>query len=145
MTNVPNADNVAGLHDAELYLVKMDRENATIDLGFKCIDHSVCTISFGKIWNYRIENIITQNVVSRILVSNTLRGFGDDLEKTVRWAFSIGNTLFISDEYVKEYVQRINSGELLLVYLDPSWGAEVAVIAEVMTVSRVAPAKSDAS
>jgi hypothetical protein len=79
----------------------------------------------------RIENLQLQNDVSRVLVSDAGAGFGDDLERLARWTSS-GNTgaLLISAQNLRRHLAGIRVGELRLLCVDPSWGAESGVIAE---------------
>lgn len=127
---VTSAD-LSVLHDAELNLVAMGREEAKLRLGFKAVDQGVHIISFHQVLTLRIDNLQFQNVVSRVLLSDAATGFKDDLERVVRWTCSgSANDLLISEQNLQKHLTGIRSGRLQLLYIDPSWGAEIGVIAE---------------
>jgi hypothetical protein len=119
------------LHDAGLTRVAVDREASELRLGFRAVDQSMHWLSFYRVLTLRIDNFQLQNVVSRVLASGSGAEFGDDLERVFRWTSS-GNTgaLLISEQNLRRHVARIRAGELRLLYVDPSWGAEIGVIAE---------------
>ena len=60
-------DLLRGLHDAELCTVSMDRGNQKLELGFNKSDGTTCNLKFTRVLTSRINNILYQNVVSRIL------------------------------------------------------------------------------
>lgn len=128
---VLTAADLSVLHDAELCLVAMDREAARLRLGFKGVDRSVRSVSFHGVLTHRIDNVQYQNVVSRILVSDAGLPFDDDMERIVRWTCSLpGDHVLISNEKLQAHMARVRSGDLRLFYAEPSWGAEIGVIAE---------------
>ena len=130
------ATDLSGLHDAELCLVSMNRATASLRLEFKNIDQSTSKISFDGVLTYRINNIQYQHVISRIIVSGVTPDFGGDLEKTARWTCSgSSNELLIPEKNLQNHVGRILSGNLILFYVEPSWGAEIGVIAEAINMS----------
>lgn len=129
--SVLTAIDLTFLHDAELCLVAMDREAATLRLGFKVVDQGVRSLSFRGVLTHRIENLQYQNVVSRILVSGADLQSDSDIERIMRWTCSIpGDRLLFPEQRLQEHVARVRSGDLRLLYVEPSWGAEVGVIAE---------------
>jgi hypothetical protein len=128
---VQTAADLSVLHDAELYLVAMDREAAELRLGFKGVDRGVRSVSFHGVLTHRIDNVQCQNVVSRILVSDAGLPLDGDIERLVRWTSSVpGGRLLISEQKLQAHMARVRSGELRLFYAEPSWGAEIGVIAE---------------
>jgi hypothetical protein len=119
------------LHDAELTLVAVDREESELRLGFRAADQSTHRILFYRVLTLRIDNLQLQNVVSRVLVSDAGAGFGDDLERVVRWTCSgSADALLISEQNLRRHVARVRAGELRLLHVEPSWGAEIGVIGE---------------
>ena len=115
------------LHDAELCLVAMDRDAAKLRLGFRMVDHAVQMITFYDVLTYRIDNVQSQNVVSRIILSDA--DAPDDLEQMVRWSCSAGRDLLMPEQNFRRHLARVRSGELRLFYAEPSWGAASGVIA----------------
>jgi hypothetical protein len=111
----------------------MDRSNQKLELGFNKSDGTTCNLIFTGVLTYRINNILYQNVVSRILDSGTDRGVGSDLDTIARWTCGAEDKLMISEENLVRHTARIQSGELRLFYVEPSWGAEIGVIAKAIS------------
>lgn len=131
------AADLSDMHDAELFRVSMDRDHWSLELEFKGEDQTVYKILFSGILAYKINNIQYQNVVSRILTSRFTPDLEGDLEKVVRWTSSgSANDLLISEENLRKNIGRIRSGELQLYYVEPSWGAEIGVIAQTASLTR---------
>jgi len=129
--SVLNAIDLSVMHDAELYLVAMDRDAGTLRLGFKGVDQRIRSFSFRGVLTHRIDNVQYQNVVSRILVSGTGLLSDDEAERIIRWTSSISSgRLLISEQILQGHIARVRSGDLRLLYGEPSWGAEFGVIAE---------------
>ena len=133
--NLLKAADLSALHDSELYLVRRDRDYRSLKLGFRNIDRTFSNMLFGNILTYRMDNIQCQDVVSRIIASNTTSGFEDNIEKIARWTSSVANNLLISEDKLRTHIGKIRSGDLQLIYVQPSWGAEIGVIAETVTLS----------
>lgn len=124
------------LHDAELCLVSMDRENGKLQLGFRGVDRTIYLLSFERIITFRINNIQYQNVVSGALLFGVSKDFYEDLERVVKWICSGSEeNLLISEKNLRDYIAKVRSGDLQLLYVDPSWGAEIGVIAENVSMS----------
>ncbi len=122
-------DGIPNLHDWELHAVLMDRHSKTLKLGFRSPDsEATIEISFENIVTYKINNIQHQNVVSRIIVSDTSHD-AECLDRLTRWASSgAEGRLIIPERNLAAILERIHAGELGLFYVDPSWGAEIGVI-----------------
>jgi hypothetical protein len=124
------AADLSILHDAELCLVVMDRDAARLRLGFKGVDQLMRTMSFHGVLSHRIDNLIYQNVVSRIRVSDAGLSFDEEIRRVMRWICSSGDDLLISEQTLQDHSTRVRAGGFRLLYVEPSWGAEVGVIAE---------------
>ncbi len=123
--------DLLALHDAELFEVLMDRDANYLRLGFRNLDHAEIRIEFENILTYRIDNIRYQNVVSRLQMSNVSTNFDEELETAARWTCSgSSGALWSSEEILRNRIENIRDGNLQLLCLDPSCGAEVGVIAE---------------
>lgn len=135
-TSNASADRL-DLHDAELCLVTMDRELKTLALEFKTIDGTIRRVEFSNVFAQKIDNIQQQNVVSRVLRSDHPPGFGPDFNDILRWCCSgSSHSLLFSEERIDLISTEIREGALHLFYFDPTWGAEIGVIGQSMTVSK---------
>lgn len=128
--------DLLGLHDAELYLILMNREAKSLQLNFRCVGKQIYKFIFNEVLTYKINNVQYQNVVSRILVSNANIQFDDDLDQVVRWTCSGSlNDLLISEDNLRQHISNIRSSDLQFFCVEASWGAEVGVIAKSISVS----------
>ena len=123
-------------HDAELAKIAMNRSNKTLTLTFDMLNGTFESLEFHDILSYKISDVTYQNVVSRIFVSCSGGMDKAELFRIFRWICSSreGN-LLISEESFRQYEQDIFEGRLILLYLDPSWGAEAGVVCKRISVS----------
>jgi len=109
--------------------VRIDRIAKTLDLGFRAVDDRVVDFAFGGVVTFRIVDAHLQNVVSRVLVTPSGELLGDEIHRVVTWLFSSAEKELMVDRAVVEtHVGDILKGKKRLFYLDPSWGAEIAVL-----------------
>lgn len=129
--NVLTATDLSVLHDAELTLVAMEREQSELRLGFKAVDQRVQILSFRGLLTFRIDSVLLQNVVSRVLRSGVDIGSDGELERLVRWTCGEGSgNLLLAEQQFYCHLAKVRAGELRLLYVEPSWGAEIGVLAE---------------
>jgi len=137
--NVLEVVGTAALHDAELDLVAMDRSLGRLHLGFRGAYDAYFDVFFEGIVTYRINNLQYQNVVSQYLLASRDSTFNGDLEAVARWTSSgAEDRLLITEEALAAHLAKIRSGDLVLFYVEPSWGAEAGVIAESIRIARKA-------
>lgn len=132
LSRLPKIDQsiISRFHDAELIGVEMDREHKNLNLKFKLSNSELETIIFRKVAVFRILDLIPQNVVSRLLFSSMEHFSKQNLEYWIKWVGSLSDGVFITSEQVGEFIERINNKRMELFVLEPSFGAEVAVICE---------------
>ena len=126
-------EKVAELHDAELRFAEMRREEEELTLRFRCVSQQEITFQFSGVLTNKINNVQNQNVVSRCFIS-TGSGLNSDLEELVRWTSSVPpDKLLISESRLSQILLDIANGSLKFFYVDPSWGAEIGVIASCLS------------
>jgi hypothetical protein len=109
--------------------VRIDRIAKTLDLGFRAIDDRPIDITFGGVVMFRIADALLQNVVSKVLVAPSGRLLGEEIHRVVTWLFSSAERkLTVDPAVVEAHAGDILKGKRRLFYLDPSWGAEIAVL-----------------
>ena len=103
-----------------------------LELGFEKSDGQFVVISLRGLVAFRVVDFGLQNVVSRLLVQGfNLKLAKPELVDRVGWISNSCDGDQLSDlATVNTLVQRVDSGELLLFILEPSWGAEMIVLAE---------------
>lgn len=125
-----------GFHDAEMIALEVDRHARSVTLRFVLPDKGVRIVELGSVSHFRANDVIGQNVVSRMLVSSNGDFSPGDLLRWIRWVTSLDGTgPFATDEQIEAIRRQVEEGQLLLVVLEPSWGAELAVLAEAYSVS----------
>lgn len=117
------------LHDAELVSVTYKRKEKKASICVVCPDDSEMTLTLRGVKTVRVVDLISQNVISRVLHSGSMNFDISDLEKMVVWANSLSDgTCLISQDSVSDYVSEIKNGMLRLLAIEPSWGAEMVCI-----------------
>ncbi len=122
-------DALAKMHDAELVSVEVVREEKKLILGFQKAKAQVEYLFCNDVVAFRVNNFIFQNVVSRLIVSSDYSLNDEETLTWVKWIHSFNDTkTTIRPDAIDSYVKRIRDKELILFFIDPSWGGEVAAI-----------------
>lgn len=129
----PSEDILAEFHDAELQKIVMNRNQKTLALVFDLNSGKKRTISFYKVLAYKLSDIYYQNVVSRLLLSSVGTMDSIDLDQALGLVYD--RRPAGQPSYPDTIKSDILNQDLLLFYLDPSVGAEAAVIAKKILVS----------
>lgn len=124
------------IHDAELVGIEITDERKTVRLSL--IDNEkvgVALIASG-VTAFRLVDMGMQNVVYRLL---RLQGEtitpSIDLGERLGWVTScLDAPSYLSDAAMNDYLGRIKSGSLCLLLLEPSAGAELAILCESVTI-----------
>jgi hypothetical protein len=118
-------------HDAEFGTFSADRQAETAALLLHREDGTRAGFSFEGVRMLRASDFLNQNVVSRILLSS-VNPDRSEIADIVKWAYTVGSRVCITDAAFHEVMQRIAAAELHLFYVDPSVGAEIAILADVV-------------
>lgn len=120
---------LADFHDSEVVGITLDRENGVVRLEFSLEDGRRQTIAFSGVTGFRVDNLLQQNVVSRLLVSGIHEFTLGQLTHWVTWMNSTSTAPpFVRPDAIDDYVKLVLSGEMVLFVLEPSWGAECAIL-----------------
>jgi hypothetical protein len=125
-------ERLGTFHDAELRTVSHKADVELLELGFEKADGQFVMVSLRGIAAFRVTDMRTQNVVSRLLVHGANIQFAEDeILDRVSWVSRTCEGEQLSKPAaIYTLVQKVKSGEQLLFVLEPSWGAEMIVIAE---------------
>lgn len=123
-------------HDAELNEIRHDRSLSTVLLSFTNEDGSTATITFQGVCGLRVVDYGLQNVVSRLLSSDEIKDH-EDIRKNVIWikGTSEGKCL-VNASAVEKLVDEIEGNRLRLFVLEPSWGAEIGILAQSFSIKQ---------
>jgi hypothetical protein len=123
-------------HDAELVAIEIDRHARSMMLRFASGSSATKTIGLSGVSHFRAVDLITQNVVSRIIVSSLDRLSLEDIRRWIGWVTSLSDgESFSTPEGSAEIERRISNEEYILLVFVPSWGAEIVIIAKSYSVN----------
>ncbi len=106
-----------------------EKKEKKVSICVVCPNDSEVTLTLRGVKAVRVVDLISQNVISRVLHSESMNFHISDLEKMVVWANSLSDgTCLISQDSVSHYVSEIQNGALRLLAIEPSWGAELICI-----------------
>lgn len=125
-------ERLSTFHDAELRQVSHNAEFGFLELGFEKADGQFVVITLSGVTAFRVTDMAMQNVVSRLLVHGINTNLTEnELTDRIGWVSKTCDGEQLSESAtLKRLIEKVNSGELLLFILEPSWGAELIVIAE---------------
>jgi hypothetical protein len=118
------------LHDAELLAICHDPASGKIECTFRKVDAHDVTLSLTGIEKFRCSDFGLQNVVLELVVAGgTQQLKPEELRAHIRWisGTSDGEVLATSSE-IDCAVQNVLDGKWLLVFLIPSWGAQLGAL-----------------
>jgi hypothetical protein len=130
-----NTAEPLGLHDAELIGVEVDRANRHARLDFRLETGEPRSIQLEGLQAFRGEDLTLQNVVSRLLRSSHGDFASDDLEHWLVWATSLSDaSSWLNEQGKREWRDACKAGDLELVVIEPSAGAQIAAVCESLSV-----------
>lgn len=119
------------LHDAELVNVAVDRTSRFAQLDFRLEDGVSCAVELHGLKAFRSEDLTLQNVVSRLLRSSRQDMSEVELTQWLTWVTSLSDaSSWLSEERKREWVRACVDGALELLVIEPSAGAQIAVVCE---------------
>jgi hypothetical protein len=117
------------LHDGELVGVSIDRNRALARLDFRMENGVLRIAEFRGLKAFRSEDLIMQNVVSRVLQFSL--GEIDVVEHWFIWATSFSDGSSWLDKQKKyEWLNKCTEGILDIVVIEPSCGATFVGLCE---------------
>lgn len=130
--NMENVERLSTFHDAELRQVSHKAEFGLLELGFEKADGQFVVMSLCRVAAFRVTDMAMQNVVSRLLIHGVnIKLTENELADRIGWVSKTCDGEQLSEpSTLSMLIDKVNSGEMLLFILEPSWGAELIVIAE---------------
>ncbi|MDE2381824.1 MAG: hypothetical protein KGL71_06395 [Xanthomonadaceae bacterium] len=122
--------DVPSLHDAQLVGVCVSASGDKLTLSMVDGDLKY-SLFLGGVRAFRLVDMQIQNIICNLGVHS---GFGvseNKLRGLLEWVSSgVETTSYMTDEAISRYVDKIERGELALVVIEPSAGAELSVLCE---------------
>lgn len=125
------SETLNGLHDAELIGLDSGDAPARLKIKLRTTEDIDLSITFEQCIHYRATDFTRQNIISRVLVFNEKSPPDEAIGSLIRWLTSLSDsTSFLTESKLAELIQAVYSGKLSLVYVEPSCGAEVAILCQ---------------
>jgi hypothetical protein len=120
---------IAGYHDAVIYGVAADEVSGELLLSVKLENGTRKALALDGCEMFRVVDFTPQNVVSRLMV---FRGSSIDesfLSEKLEWITSFCDaSSYLSEDRRQDIIRRIKVGQLSLVVVEPSVGAEISAL-----------------
>jgi hypothetical protein len=124
--------NFPSFHDAELTCIEHDPGTRTLELRFRRAGGEIEVLRFSGVIGQRMIDFAGQNVASRLLISSRYVFSSAEVRTWLQWINSRDDSkgAAISEKEGDEYVQKLKARDRVLFVLEPSCGAEMAVLCE---------------
>lgn len=117
------------LHDAELIRISIDRGNWSVRLEFRFEDGVQRSVHLERVVAIRGEDLILQNVVSRVLRSTRGDLSKDAIDRLLTWVTSLSDAhSWLTEEHKRKLFAECTNGTLELVVFEPSVGTEIVAV-----------------
>lgn len=123
------ARDYISLHDAEIIGISLDRLQHIVRIDMQQEDGVLRTAELRGVLAFRSEDLKMQNVISRVLLSSEGKLSDESLDHWLGWATSLSDTTsYLSVEQHNEWRKLCISGDLEMVVVIPSAGAQLAAL-----------------
>ncbi|RBB37927.1 hypothetical protein DPV79_19740 [Burkholderia reimsis] len=135
--SVIGLDNMPTFHDAELVTIDHRPTDQELRLRFRRTDGGIGTFRFTGVISQRVIDFAAQNVVSRLLISPAYAFSAADVCKWLKWMNSREDfdAASVDGALLDRYLADFDVNRKALFVLEPSCGAEVAVLCEAIGLS----------
>lgn len=119
--------NLSLYHDAKVVGISFQDGNS-IEIKFQLTSDKYSCLTIENVSLIRMTDFTDQNIVHRLMVSGN-DGYIDDIAFRIKWATSRSD--FFNDDLNQKLLnvcQEIERGDRILIYLEPSTGAEMVAI-----------------
>lgn len=132
--DIKTLTDVPSFHDAELIAVEHHPDDRELVLSFRRVGGEVESLLFTGVISQRMVDFAEQNVASRLLISPRYRFSTGETRTWMQWINSRDDAeaAAIDDVQAEQYARDFLAGRQALFVLEPSCGAEVAVLSEVI-------------
>ncbi|MBN3749940.1 hypothetical protein G3N96_31630 [Burkholderia sp. Se-20373] len=125
-------DSIPTFHDAELVTIDHRPADHALRLRFRRVGGEIHSFRFTGVISFRIIDFAQQNVVSRLLLSPAYPFSQTEVRHWLKWIgsredFDAAN---VDDSRLDQYLADFDTDRKALFVLEPSCGAEVAVLCE---------------
>lgn len=130
--DVRGTHDVPSFHDAEIVSIGHHSEDRELVMSLKRVRGETGVFRFTRVIAQRIVDFSEQNVVSRLLISPRYPFSSDEVRTWVQWVNSREDAKAapVDGQLLDQYMHDFMTGQRALFILEPSCGAEMAVLCE---------------
>lgn len=124
-------------HDYELLSLVHEPREERLQLTFRAQSGVIETLMLRGCTQFRACDVISQNVIDRIIFTSGAGESEDIMRKSLGWMTSLSDSpSYLSSQAEAKVLDGIRSGELILVECIPSYGAEIVALCRSYEVTR---------
>jgi hypothetical protein len=129
---------IQSLHDWSILSINFSEYPCKFIVNCRSDFDEKCEISFAECRLLKVNNVIGQNIISRVIVYDQSNYVHDEVENLIdRASRDEEGALLIDKEALVSLAGKIREGQLSLAYFEPSWGCELFVAASSIKVDRL--------
>ena len=131
-TDIRNVSEPPSFHDAELIGIEHVPDQRVLELRFRRVGGEIEVLRFSGVIRQRLIDFAGQNVASRLLISPRYAFSLAEVRTWLQWMDSRDDSRgkVISEQEGERSLQTLQAGGRVLFVLEPSCGAELAVLCE---------------
>ncbi|MFM0605813.1 hypothetical protein PQR05_14910 [Paraburkholderia sediminicola] len=129
-TDIRRVEHVPGFHDAELIGIEHRPDKRELELCFRRVGGERESLRFLGVIALRTVDFAAQNVASRLLISPKYSFSPGEVRNWLEWLGGRVDSrpVAITSEKIEQCFQQLQTGQQSLFVLEPSCGAEMAVL-----------------
>jgi len=121
-------ENLKNLHDAEIIGIDAATAPARLKVVVKTLEHATPELLLEQCSHYRITDFTLHNTISRAMIFDSSSASEQAIGELIRWLTSLSDAAsFLTDSKWDELTASLLDGNIKLIYLEPSQGAELAI------------------
>ncbi len=120
---------LSDIHDSEIISINIYRSIRELEFILNSSNNTIIRIVFHDIAIFRINDVLFQNIISRLIIHANKYTNDEDVIYWINWiSMSSNGEYIVAKDMAHNYLKQIKNNELTLFLLEPSWGAESAII-----------------
>lgn len=131
-------ENLKKLHDAEIICIDAATTPARLKVVVKTIENITLELLFEQCSHYRVTDFTPHNIISRAIIFDGNSVSEQAIRETMKWLTSLSDAAsFLTNSKLDELTASLLNGNIKLIYLEPSQGAELAILCKDFQISHL--------
>lgn len=120
---------LSDIHDSEIISINIYKSRRELEFILNSSNNTIIRIVFHDIAIFRINDVLFQNIISRLMIHTNKHTNDKDITYWINWiSMSNNGEYIVAKDMAHNYLKQIKNNELTLFLLEPTWGAESAII-----------------